>query len=327
MKREIRIGIFTILMIAGAWASLRFLSGVDLLSNSNTFYAYYQNVDGLQKAASIYIRGVKVGHISDIELSPEHNNDVKVTLSVKNRYDIPAGSQAKIFTDGIMSGVAVEIVMSDEKSILSSGQTLESSHATGLFESASTELAELKEQISTVAEQLDITLKNVDKILVSNTESISILLENMGALSSNANNIIVENQQSIKDIAEGFSTLSNTMGAKSEDIDSMISNLAAVSAQLKESQIVPQMGESVNKLNTLLNDLHSSDGNIGQLINDDGLYDNFVSASANLDSLFVDLKTNPSRYVHFSIFGSKAEKKIRKAEKKSAEEQAKAEKR
>ena len=82
MRREVKIGIFAVLMIGALWAGIRFLKGFDIFSRNAVYYAAYDQVDGVQNASPILIRGVKVGAVTDISFDPSIGNEVVLQLKI-----------------------------------------------------------------------------------------------------------------------------------------------------------------------------------------------------------------------------------------------------
>lgn len=124
LNKEFKIGFFGILMIALLYWGINFLKGTDLFSSDVKYYAVYDQVNGLESSASILIKGFKVGSISDISYDPARSQNVVVEFSISSKYPIPDDSKARIFSDGIMGGKAVELVLGKSANYLQEGDTL-----------------------------------------------------------------------------------------------------------------------------------------------------------------------------------------------------------
>ena len=109
MKKEIKIGIFAVVVLLASWAGIRFLSGLDVFSRTRTYYVNYTEVSGIAQASPVMILGVKVGSVTEIKLDPTKAEGVELTLEVSRDYDLPVDSKAKLFSDGLMGGKAVAI--------------------------------------------------------------------------------------------------------------------------------------------------------------------------------------------------------------------------
>ena len=107
MRKEVKIGIYAVVILLAAWAGIRFLSGLDVLGRSRSYTAHYEQVTGLQNAAAVYICGVKVGQVTGVELNTERGG-VDISLEVGSEYAIPTDSRAMLFSAGLMGGKCIE---------------------------------------------------------------------------------------------------------------------------------------------------------------------------------------------------------------------------
>jgi phospholipid/cholesterol/gamma-HCH transport system substrate-binding protein len=311
MKKEVKIGIYALLIFLGSWAGIRFLSGADIFGRNNVFYAYYDDASGLQNASSVVIRGVKVGQVSSVAISPEDPTKVQVTLAVSKDYTIPVDSKAKIFSAGLMGGQAVEIVLGKESALLEPGATITSAVEVGMFDALSSEFGDIKEKLVVMMDNINTTLTTLNTLVDSNNANISSAI-------SNLNGILADLEKS--QIVSNLDSFTGTLKSNGEKIDSIVSSVNNLATTLDEQQMGQKLTAAVDNLSTLLAKFNSAEGTVGSLLNDKELYANLTQASENLSALLGDLKENPKRYVHFSLFGgeSKAEKKAAKAEKRAA---------
>ncbi len=316
MKKEVKIGIFTILMIIAAWAGVRFLSGIDLFSSSNTYYAKYDQIDGVQSASPIMIKGVKVGSVSEVILDPAYDADVVLKLSIDGNFMIPSDSEARIYSSSVMGPMAIDLKLGSSKEFIEPGGIINSSRDKGLMETASSEMEFLKERLDNVTSQLTTTLENLNILLEGNTENITNTLKNMDDLSSNLNILVEQNQKGLTTMVDGFAKVSETMGERSPQIDSIIMNINKLTTDLGEANLGSTLAESLNQINEVMAQLNSTEGSMGKLMNDDQIYNNLASVSSNLDELLIDFKDNPARYINVSVFGRSAIKQEIKAEKR-----------
>ncbi|MFI3269883.1 MAG: MlaD family protein [Rikenellaceae bacterium] len=326
MKREIKIGLFTIAMILVVWGGVRFLSGIDLLSSNNDYYAIYSKIDGIQQASPVFIKGVKVGTVTALKLDEKDASQVELTLTVANKYKIPVDSEAKIFSNGLMSGKAVELILGESSEYVEPNGNITSSQEKDLFAAASSEIDYLKGRFETIATELTTTLSNINTLLENNTGNIGGLISNLNQISQNLNTLLKNNEGNVTTMLSGFAEVSDTLGKDSAQIDSIIRNVNSLTAELNEAQLGSALSSSLTQIEKLITQLNSEEGNLGKIMNDEALYTNLASASANLDALLYDVKANPKRYVNISVFGTNEEKAKAKAEKraqKDAEEAAK----
>lgn len=324
MKREIKIGIFSVAMIGAAWAGIRFLKGIDIFSSNIDYYAAYDQINGVQSASPIMMKGVKIGTVTGIEFNPSESQNVVLRFSIKRQYRIPTDSEAKIFSNGLMGAKAIEITYGSARTYLEKGDTLRSSRDRDLMDMAGSELDFFKQKFSQVVADLSRTLGNINMLMEENAASVKGTLGHLNNITGDVQSILAAEKENLKDAVENFRKFSDMLGENSGRMDSIIGSVNHFAAELNEKQFAARLAESATQLNELLAKVNSTDGTVGMLMNDPQLYVSLNKATENLSSLLANLQQYPGRYVHFSLFGRSPEKMQEKAEKKAAKEAAKA---
>lgn len=305
MKREVKIGIFAVAIICCSWAGIRFLSGIDIFGRNVSYYAHYDKINGINNASPVMIQGVKVGAVTDIILDPASSDKVIVKLSVKHRYQIPDNSEAKIYSPGLMSSMAIGLTLGDSSTFLENGDQITTSTEADLMEVATEKLLGLTDQIAQIGEQLSQTLTSVNTLLEGSSDDIDGTLENFNSITSELAELLAAQSSNMESAIEGLTAFSTTIGDNSESIDKLIANFSDVSEQLAEEQIVASLKTTITELNSTIAKINTTEGSAGMLLNDQELYQNLSSMSGSLNELIIDMQANPKRYVHFSLFGSK----------------------
>lgn len=302
IRKEVKIGIFAIVIMAILYWGINFLKGKDLFNRTNTFYAYYENVSGIQNSSPIIIRGINAGLVTGIKFRPDMNNSVEVRFDVKSAYKIPDNSIVKLFSNGIIGGKALEIVLGDSQNYLPDGATIKSESESSLLEIAGSEIDVIKNQLYGIMNELDLTLKNVNGILGDNKERIAGTMEGLekGAQAFGSKG------EDLKQIIDNINKVTRALSDNSGKMGSAITNLETISGDLAEADLgatVRKLNETVSGLNEVLVAVNASEGTAGMLLKDKALYESLTQASENLASLLENLQANPKRYVHFSLFG------------------------
>lgn len=290
---------YALLIFLGAWAGIRFLSGADIFGRTHTYYVYYDNASGLQNASAVVIRGVKVGQVSNVAIAEDEPSKVAVTLAVSKNYAIPVDSKAKVFSAGLMGGQAIELVIGSSAEMLEPGAKIAPLVEPGMIDMLTSEFGDIKEKLVSVMDNINVTLNSLNGLVDSNNANISAAIANL-------NGVLADIEQS--DIVANLDSFTGTLKNNGEKIDSIVANVGNLTASLDEQQTGAKLAQSVEQLNALLAKFNESDGTVGSLLNDKALYANLAEASNNLSLLLEDLKEHPKRYVHFSLFGGKAEK-------------------
>lgn len=310
MKKEVKIGMFAVAMILCAWGGIRFLSGVDIFSRNVDYYAVYDQVNGVQGASPVMMRGVKVGTVSEILFDPARSSQVVLRLTVRRQYPIPSDSEAKIVSSSLMGSKAIEIVLGESSVRLEKGDTIRSGYSRDMMDTALTELDFFKEKISRLTEELSRTLTGISTLVESNSSNIGELTAHLNSIAGNLDEVLSAEKSGLRSAVVGISEFSQTLGQNAGRVDTLMGNLTRFSDNLAEADLKAAVG----RLNDILDRIDSGEGTVGKLMNDAELYENLQQASENLSVLLADLKENPKRYVHFSLFGrSEAKEKERAA--------------
>ena len=279
-----------------------YLKGTSLIDRQKTLYAVYDEVDGLLVGANVMINGLSIGNVTELEFL-KNSTKILVTLKVKDELNFSSKSTASIYETGVLGGLAISIEpLFDRESIVQTGDTLRSSVRPGL-----TEL--INRQIEPLSRQLQSTITSVDSIFsgassVLNKQTQLNIKESIEVLTSAINSI---NNSAY--IIEGTLTEKNDKISKTIDnIESISDNLSKVTKELNEfglSNVLDDLKESTEGINSVIQNLNSDSSSLGKLINKDELYENLNSSILSLNNLIDDINENPKKYVHFSIFGRK----------------------
>lgn len=317
MKREVKVGIFAITVLLVGWGVVHFLKGAEIFGSANTYYANYEQVGGLQPASHVVISGVTVGAVSSVTLDADPAKGVQVAFTVNKRYKIPADSKARIFSDGIMGGKALEIVYGTSSEFVPKNGTIDSAVSTDLFEIAGSEIDFINEKVSAVVDGLTQTLETVNQLLAENTAALSNIVKNVDGVTGNVNAMLVSERANLEEALASLSKFSKSLGDNAEQVDGMIDNLHKISADFAQTNLAAELEGVANNLNAILAKVEDDKGSVGKMLNDATLYNNLSSVSDNLSAVLEDLKENPHRYINISVLGSNPYKKVEKAKAKA----------
>lgn len=317
MKKEVKVGLFAVLMLLIGWAVIRVLKGADLFGNTNTYYVYYEQVGGIQEASQVMLFGVKVGTVTDVSLNEDPTKGVQLTLTVDDRYNLPVDSKAKIFNNGLMGGKAVEIVYGNSSEILPDEGTLQPEVSVDLMEMASSEMEGLLAKVTAIMDNLTQTLEGINALMAQNTESITSIVSNVDGVTGNVNAMLAKERTHLEEALSSLSKFSKSLGDNADEVDTIIGNMNKFSSDLASSNLVAEVEGVLSQLNAVMETINKEEGSAGKLLHDAELYNNLTQASDNLSLLLEDLKQNPKRYINVSVFGSDPYKKVEKAKAKA----------
>ena len=280
-----------------------YLKGENLLSSSRKITAIYSNVEGLAISSAVTINGHKVGKVQDIRFTDDKSGMLEVSMLIDSDFNFSKNSIAELYESGLIGGKAISIVPAfDGSANTVSGDVLKSKIKPGLTELVNQRLTPLQEKIESVMVSADLLLNNVNSIFDEKTKSdikgsISQLEQTISSFEKTSNslqNLLETNKNAINNSISNFSDISD--------------DLSIVTDKLSKSdfeQTINELKFSLNNFNSLLSDLDRGEGSLGKLFNDEGLYNNLEASLGQLESLLEDMKLNPKRYVHFSLFGKK----------------------
>lgn len=299
LTREFKIGLFAVAVIAVAWWGIQWLGGENVLRRSNVYYVYYDNIAGLQESSRVTMRGVDIGNVSKITLG---RDSVEVVLNIEHSYVgmIPKNSIAEISTSGIMSGVEVAILQGDSE---------ESIASRGVFQGRVKPdmLGVLTDKGTALMEGMSQTVESVNRLLAINSENLTSFVSNLERVGLSISSIVEATAGNIDNAMADIEQFTTALAESTDNIERIVANFDAVTADVAERDIVAKLNTTLESLNGVLSKISEGDGTASQLLTDKQLYNSLTEAGDNLGALLEDVRVNPTRYVHFSLFGGAKE--------------------
>ncbi len=325
-SKELRTGFIAIATIVAFVWGYNFLKGNDIFSKQRVFYTTYKNVGGLTQSNSVMVNGFKVGLVKDVYFEPVGREHLIVEFMLTaDNYEIPRGTKAVLVSD-LLGTTSINLIVGDEGGYYNEGDTLVSEIEGALMESItdlSSSLATTKVKADRLFESLDSLVGDIRDVLGPGDRESSVnraitdlakTMENLKQASSKIDGILAEDGQlgRILEDVEGFTI---TLDENKDEIDNLLNNLSTLSDSLAAAELastINNANKTFAELADAMEKINNGEGTIGKFFKDDSVYDNLEAATRNLDSLFVDIKANPNRYVHVSVFGRKEKKDKKK---------------
>lgn len=293
--KELAIGLSVVIAILILIFGIDYLKGINLFKPANFYVAYFDQVDDLAISAPVSIQGYKVGQVREIKFDYDHPGKIEVVMALDKNLQVPEGTIATL-TPTLMSGPKVDLVLGHSSKMLPVGTTLESSRSGDLMSTLSTDLMP---QVTSMLPKLDSILYNVN-LLVSDP-ALANSIRRLDAITASTATMMQGLNGSVN------SQLPAIMGNARHitgSLDSVAANLGALSYQLKTLPLqttvdnVNDLTANLNKFSAQLNDPNST---LGMLTNDPELYNRLNRVAADVDSLIVDIKKNPKRYISIKL--------------------------
>ena len=233
-----------------------------------------------------------MGSVQDIKF---YKNTSKLLLKfrVENDFTFSKNSIAQIYETGLIGGKALSIIPKYGEQLAKNGDTLKSSIAPGLTELVNDKLSPLQEKIESMVVSADSVLLSLNSVLNNETK-----LEIQSSITNFSS--------TVADLKSSASTLDEMLNTNKNQINNIISNVNETSNELSNlSIVVDNLTQSSNSIEKIVNEISNGDGSLNKLIFEDDLINSLDAASKNINLLIKDLRLNPKRYVHFSLFGKK----------------------
>ena len=294
ISKEMQIALVAVVGIVVLFFGLQFLKGLTVFSTDNKYYVKFKDISGLSASSPIYANGYRVGVVQDIIFDYENNRDIVAVIGIDKQMRLPKGSTAEIASD-LLGNIKLELVLASDAACLAPGDTISGGPRIGAMNKA----AGMIPQVEAMLPKLDSILASVNALLAdpalgNSLHHIDQLTGNLTTTSHELNRLTASLNQQMPQMlknADGMLANANDLTRNLNDLD-----LAATMTHVNNTlQNVEQMTAKLN----------SNEGTVGLLMRDQGLYYGLNSTMMHLDSLMIDLRQHPKRYVHFSLFGKK----------------------
>lgn len=313
ISNEVKIGALTVVSVTILILGYSFLKGNDIFSRETKLYAIYERVDGLAVSKPVLINGFQIGRVSTMRLLS--NGRTLVEFKIAPDYNIPNNTVARLESTDLLGSKAVVFSLGNSKQFANDKDTLNANVEKSLAETVQP-VQKKAEQIITKMDSLLTSMNSIvdakfQKNITRSFQSIANTLETLEGTSKKVDGIVGNQTSRIEAILSNAESITNNLKSNNAHINNILANFETVSNDVAKSNIRETL-ETANKamsdLQLTINKINNGQGSVGQLLNDDKLYQNLNNAAKNLDNLMIDIKSHPKRYVSFSVFGGKKEK-------------------
>lgn len=316
IKREHKIGIISLAALLLFIWGFTFLKGRDLFLKEKYYYAVYPQVNGLVEGSVVQISGIKVGRIESLYFHPDDAKKIVIRFSVRKSIPVPNNSVARIFSSDLLGTRALEIQLGDSKELAEKGDTLRSEIQVSISEEVSIQMLPFKKKAEDLMLSIDSVMAVIQYIFNEKTseniknsfESISQTISNLEQTSYTLDTLVSSEKGRIQNIFANIESISLNIRKNNQQISNVIENLSSLSDSLAKANVISVISntdKAVKEVQQIVEKINRGEGSVGMLINNDSLYKNLEKSSLDLDKLLQDMRINPNRYVHFSVFGRK----------------------
>lgn len=303
MKKEIKIALTAIVALVLLFIGLNFLKGINVFKSTNTYYVKFKDVAGLAVSNPVYANGYPVGIVRTINYDYQRGENVVVAIELDDDMRVPAQTRAELETE-LMGGVKMLLVLGPNPAKnIEQGDTIQG----GMHLGAMDKLNDMIPTVEKMLPKLDSIMDNLNRL--TGDPALAATLHNAQAITDNLKESSIQlNSMMRNDLPPMLANLKSA----SANANRLTANLAAIDVQTTINSVNATLTSAYNLANQLGDmstnldrKLKSKDNTLGLFLNDTNVYDNLNSTLRNADSLMIDLKAHPKRYVHFSVFGKK----------------------
>lgn len=295
LTKEIKIALVAIVGILVMYFGINFLKGMNLFSTNNAYYMTFDDIQGLGASTPIYADGYKVGTVDGLEYDYKENGPIKVKVDINRDLRIPQGSKAEIVKD-LMGNLQVNLLLANNpRERVEPGSIIPGAVNGGMMDKA----ANLVPVVEKMLPKLDSILTSVNALLAD--PALAASLHNVETITSN----LTVSTRELNTLMAGLNKQVPGMIGKANGVLDNTNRLTANLASLDVQGTLNKVNQTLESAHQFTEKLNSNQGSLGLLMNDTKLYDNLTSTMSHADSLVIDLKAHPKRYVHFSVFGRK----------------------
>ena len=293
--KEVKIALVAIAGVVVLFFGMNFLKGLNIFSSEDNYYVQFSDITGLSSSSPVYADGFKVGVVKDIIYDYTHTEGSKVLIGVDKQLRIPQGSSAEIVSD-MLGNVKVNLLLANNpREKVAPGGLIKGM----INDGAMGKLQDMVPAVEKMLPKLDSIMTSLNAILADpairqSLHNVQTITDNLTTSTAQLNTLMAGLNKNVPGMmAKANNVLDNT--------ETLTANLAAVDV----ASTMRQVDQTIANVQQLTAKLNSKEGSLGLLMNDTQLYDNLNSTMRNADSLVIDLRQHPRRYVHFSVFGRK----------------------
>ena len=293
--KEIKIALVAIFALVVLFFGMQFLKGLSILSSNNSYFVAFADATGLSTSSPVYANGYRVGVVKALNYDYAPDGNIIATLELDQQMRVPAGSRAELASD-LLGNIKINLVLADDPlHMLAVGDTIPGAAEVGVMSKIGGMLPAIEKMVpklDSIMSSLNILL--ADPALRNTLHNVEGMTANLDATSRELRTL----SASLNSEVPGMLQKTNGVLDNTQQLTANLSTIDVADMMAKVDRTLKNVEEMTQRLN-------NAEGTLGLLMRDKSLYQNLTRTAADADSLMIDLKQHPKRYVHFSIFGKK----------------------
>lgn len=319
IAKEIWIGLTFLVALALIIWGVNFLKGSSIFQTQTALYAVYDRVDGLNASSPVTLNGLKIGQVENVGFLEDGSGRILVKMRLSEPFGIPENTVAAIVSSDLLGSKEISLQLGNALVYCANGDTLPSSIQKSLQEEVNLQVAPLKKKAEDLMASLDsmVTViglvfnENLRSSLQESIGSIQMTIENLRSTTSSLDTLMDTQKTRLENIIAHTESITQNLESNNASITNILTNFSSLSDTIAAADIAGTLLKTnavLKEVETITASIAKGEGSMGLLVNDDKLYYRLENASKDLDLLLQDMRLNPDRYLHFSVFGKNPRK-------------------
>ncbi len=311
ISHEVKVGAVALITIIAFILMFEFLKGTALFTSTDTYHIVYDNIAGLTESNPVEINGYQAGVVQDVKLINDGSGRILVSLSVDRHFNIPRDTKAEITTATLIAGMKIILRMGESNEMCHNHDTISGYVATSIIDRLSETVSPLEDNITSIITRLDSVVSAINSVFTPDmTGDIRSTMANVNDVTAGLKEISDSRKDELMAAISEIQAFTAMLSANNATLDSTLKNIGGISEAVAQADLgtsLASLRSSLTGLDTIVTGISRGEGSAGKLVTNDSLYTNLSNSLRSLDLLLRDMKENPKKYVHFSLFGRKAE--------------------
>lgn len=305
-RKAIMVAIMAIAAIIIFYAGANFLKGAEMFGGNRKLYAIFDDAAGLPQGTPVMYNGFKIGKVMTVSLTSDSPARVCAAIAINEDMDIPKDSHFELSTKDMLGGLVINLRLGEAKQLAKNKDTLQSF----LIPAFTDGLGDVMVQLSSIMSSVDSIALELKGIVSSKegSSSLKIIFENLENSTTELNQLMSQNRAKFGHIVDNLNQLTTTLNEETPQLQSIIDNFDQISDDIAKAdlaKVILEANQTIEQLSLIVEKIQKGEGDIGKLVNNEELYNNLALTTENLNKLLIDIKENPDRYIHVSVFGKK----------------------
>ena len=305
-RKAIMVAIMAIAAIIIFYAGANFLKGAEMFGGNRKLYAIFDDAAGLPQGTPVMYNGFKIGKVMTVSLTSDSPARVCAAIAINEDMDIPKDSHFELSTKDMLGGLVIHLRLGEAKQLAKNKDTLQSF----LIPAFTDGLGDVMVQLSSIMSSVDSIALELKGIVSSKegSSSLKIIFENLENSTTELNQLMSQNRAKFGHIVDNLNQLTTTLNEETPQLQSIIDNFDQISDDIAKAdlaKVILEANQTIEQLSLIVEKIQKGEGDIGKLVNNEELYNNLALTTENLNKLLIDIKENPDRYIHVSVFGKK----------------------